>query len=134
MDAKELYNYRVSNPLREVTLTLSESDFRALTLWHVEATNNSVPSDFGTFILYQAKTYLQNKIYEAPEYFQASLMMLVRDKDPFASAAEIETATGFSIKQWKRGIFKNKPSQIAWTYIGLGAPLGWGFFKPGWKK
>jgi len=133
MNSDEIYNYRVSNSPREVTFTLSEYDFRALTLWHVSATNSSVPSDFGTFIMYQAIRHLQNKIYDTPQYFQAMMLMLARDKDPFASNSEVEQETGFSFKPQKRGLFTVKPSLIVWKNLSLGKPLGW-FFRPGWKK
>jgi hypothetical protein len=134
MDTSEEYKYRIDNSPREVTLTLSEKDFRALTLWHVSATNSSVPSDFGTFIKYQAIRHLQNKIDETPQSFQAKMMMLVRDKDPFASDTEIEQVTGYSFRPQKRGIFTVKPSLIVWKNLLLGTPLGWHVFKPGWKK
>jgi hypothetical protein len=134
MDTSEEYKYRINNSPREVTLTLSEIDFRALTLWHLSATNSSVPSDFGTFIKYQAISLLQNKIDITPQYFQAQMMMLVRDKDPFASDAEIEQVTGYSFRVQKRGLFKDKPSLIVWKNLLLGKPLGWHVFKPGWQK
>jgi hypothetical protein len=134
METSEVYKYRINNSSREVTITLSETDFRALTLWHVSATNSSVPSDFGTFILYQAISHLQNKIFEAPQYFQAQMLMLSRDKNPFASDSEVEQITGFSIKPQKRSLFKETPSQIVWKNLSLGKPLGWWLFKPGWKK
>jgi hypothetical protein len=134
MDTSEEYKYRIDNSPREVTLTLSEKDFRALTLWYVSATNSSVPSDFGTFIMYQAISLLQNKIDETPQDFQAKMMMLVRDKDPFASDTEIEQVTGYSFRPQKRGIFTVKPSLIVWKNLLLGTPLGWHVFKPGWKK
>ena len=133
MDSSEIYKYRVSNSPREVNLTLSENDFRALTLWHVSAANSSVPSDFGTFIMYQAIRHLQNKFYDTPQYFQAMMLMLARDKDPFASNTEIEQVTGFSFTPLKRGLFTVKGSLIVWKNLSLGKPLGW-FFPPSWKK
>lgn len=134
METSEVYKYRINNSSREVTITLDETDFRALTLWHVSAANSSVPSDFGTFILYQAMSHLQNKIFEAPQYFQAQMLMLSRDKNPFASDSEVEQTTGFSIKPQKRSLFKETPSQLVWKNLALGKPLGWWLFKPGWKK
>lgn len=134
METSEVYKYRINNSSREVTITLNETDFRALTLWHVSATNSFVPSDFGTFILYQAMHHLQNKIDDTPQYFQAMMLMLARDKNPFASESEVEQTTGFSIKPQKRSLFKETPSQIVWKNLSLGKPLGWFFFRPGWKK
>ena len=133
MDTSEKYKYRIDNSPREVTLTLSENDFRALTLWHVSAANSSVSPDFGDFLMHQAIRNLQNKIYDTPQYFQAMMLMLARDKDPFASNAELEHETGFSFKPQKRGLFTVKPSLIVWKNLSLGKPLGW-FFQPGWKK
>ena len=134
MHTSEEYKYRIDNSPRQVTLTLSEKDFRALTLWYVSATNSSVPSEFGTFIMYQAISHLQYKIEETPQYFQAKMMMLVRDKDPFASDTEIEQVTGYSFRPQKRGLFTVKPSLIVWKNLLLGTPLGWHVFRPGWKK
>lgn len=134
MDTSEIYKYRVNNSPREVTFTLSEIDFRALTLWHVSALNSNVNPDFGTFIMHQAMHRLQHKIDDTPQYFQAMMLMLARDKDPFASDSEVEQITGFSIKPLKRRLFKDTPSQIVWKNLSLGKPLGWFFFRPGWKK
>jgi hypothetical protein len=134
METSEVYKYRINNSSREVTITLNETDFRALTLWHISASNSSVPSDFGTFILYQAISRLQNIIDKTPQYFQAQMLMLASDKDPFASDSEIEKATGFLIKPQKRRLFKDTPSQIVWKNLSLGKPLGWWFFKPNWRK
>ena len=134
MDTSEKYKYRIDNSPREVTLTLSENDFRALTLWHVSATNSYVNPDFGTFIMHQAMQHLQNKIDDTPQYFQAMMLMLAKDKDPFASDAEVERVTGYSFRPQKRGLFTVKPSLIVWKNLSLGRPLGWFHFRPGWRK
>ena len=134
MDTSEKYKYRVNNSSREVTFTLSEIDFRALTLWHVSALNSYVNPDFGTFIMCQAMHHLQSKIDDTPQYFQAMMLMLARDKDPFASDTEVEQVTGYSFKPQKRGLFTVKPSLIVWKNLSLGKPLGWFIFRPGWKK
>jgi len=34
METSEVYKYRINNSSREVMITLDETDFRALTLWH----------------------------------------------------------------------------------------------------
>ena len=133
MDTSEIYKYRVNNSPREVTFTLSEKDFRALTLWHISAANSSVSTDFSEFLMHQAIRDLQNKIYDTPHYFQAMMLMLARDKDPFASDAEVEQETGFSFQPQKRGLFTVKGSLITWKNLSLGKPLGW-FFQPAWKK
>jgi|688.fasta_scaffold1197507_1 hypothetical protein len=134
MDTSEKYKYRIDNSPREVTLTLSENDFRALTLWHVSATNSYVNPDFGIFIMHQAMQHLQNKIDDTPQYFQAMMLMLAKDKDPFASDAEVERVTGYSFRPQKRGLFTVKPSLIVWKNLSLGRPLGWFHFRPGWRK
>jgi hypothetical protein len=134
METSEIYKYRVGNSPREVTFTLSEIDFRALTLWHVSAANSSVPSDFGTFIMYQAMQHLQNRINDTPQYFQAMMLMLAKGKDPFASDSDVEQVTGYSFRPQKRGLFTVKPSLIVWKNLSLGKPLGWFIFQPGWKK
>ena len=134
MNSEEIYNYRIQNSSRQVVLNLSEEDFKAFNLWHISASNNDVPPDFETFIICLARRYLQLKIDETPASFQARMLMLVKGRDPFAADSEIEEFTGFKFNSWKRGVFKVNPSYFVWSYIGLGPSLGWGTFKPIWKK
>ena len=129
MEEEFEYLSKLSN---EITITIPAKDFEFMKLLYHYIPHDK--SSFSNFVLLAAKRGLAPVLWEAPDYVQARLFLLLLDKDPYVDRAELERETGLPNAKPPRFPLKDWKSPRIWHMDWYSQFGSWYGFTPRWKR